>query len=46
MQHAPAAGLALAEWILEGKPKTIDVRPLGHDRIARGAPLLELNVIG
>ncbi len=46
MQHAPAAGLALAEWILEGEPKTIDVRPLGHDRIARGAPLLELNVIG
>jgi glycine/D-amino acid oxidase-like deaminating enzyme len=46
MQHAPAAGLALAEWILEGEPKTIDVRPLGHDRIARGAPLRELNVIG
>ena len=46
MQHAPGAGLALAEWVLQGEPKTIDVRPLGHDRIARGAPLRELNVIG
>ena len=46
MQHAPGAGLALAEWILNGAPQTIDVRPLGHDRIIRGAPLRELNVIG
>ena len=46
MQHAPGAGLALAEWILKGTPQTIDVRSLGHDRIIRGAPLRELNVIG
>jgi FAD-dependent oxidoreductase domain-containing protein 1 len=46
MQHAPGAGLALAEWILRGRPQIIDVRPLGHHRIARGAPLQELNVIG
>ena len=46
MQHAPGAGLALAEWILKGAPQTIDVRPLGHDRIIRGEPLRELNVIG
>ena len=46
MQHAPGAGLALAEWILKGTPQTIDVRPLGHDRIIRGEPLRELNVIG
>jgi FAD-dependent oxidoreductase domain-containing protein 1 len=46
MQHAPGAGLALAEWILHGEPKTIDVRPLSHDRIVRGEPLRELNVIG
>jgi FAD-dependent oxidoreductase domain-containing protein 1 len=46
MQHAAGAGLALSEWILTGKPQTIDVRPLGHDRIARGEQLRELNVIG
>jgi FAD-dependent oxidoreductase domain-containing protein 1 len=46
MQHAPGAGLVLAEWILKGAPQTIDVRPLGHDRIIRGEPLRELNVIG
>ena len=46
MQHAPGAALALAEWILNGAPQTIDVRPLGHDRIVRGKPLRELNVIG
>lgn len=46
MQHAPGAGLALAEWIVAGAPTTIDVRPLSHDRIVRGAPLRELNVIG
>jgi len=46
MQHAAGAGLALSEWILTGKPQTIDVRPLGHDRIVRGEPLRELNVIG
>jgi glycine/D-amino acid oxidase-like deaminating enzyme len=46
MQHAPGAGLALAEWILDGAPRTIDIRPLGYARIAQGAPLPELNVIG
>jgi FAD-dependent oxidoreductase domain-containing protein 1 len=46
MQHAPGAALALAEWILKGAPQTIDVRPLGHDRILRGKPMRELNVIG
>jgi glycine/D-amino acid oxidase-like deaminating enzyme len=46
MQHAPGAGLALAEWILDGAPRTIDVRPLGYSRITRREPLPELNVIG
>ena len=46
MQHAPGAALALVEWILNGVPQTIDVHPLGHDRIVRGEPLRELNVIG
>jgi glycine/D-amino acid oxidase-like deaminating enzyme len=46
MQHAPGAGLALAEWMLEGAPRTVDVRALGFGRLLRGEPLRELNVIG
>jgi glycine/D-amino acid oxidase-like deaminating enzyme len=46
LQHAPGAGLALAEWLCLGEPQTIDVRPLSPERIARAEPLLELNVIG
>jgi glycine/D-amino acid oxidase-like deaminating enzyme len=46
LQHAPGAGLALAEWLCFGEPQTIDVRPLSPARIARAEPLLELNVIG
>jgi glycine/D-amino acid oxidase-like deaminating enzyme len=46
MQHAPGAGLALSEWLLDGLPSTIDVRPLSYERIARGERLPELNVIG
>ncbi len=46
MQHAPGAGLALSEWLLDGVPSTIDVRPLSFERIARGERLPELNVIG
>lgn len=46
MQHAPGAGLALAEWILTGAPASIDVRALGYERVLRDEPLRELNVIG
>jgi len=46
MQHAPGAGLALAEWLTTGAPRTIDVRPLEPARVPRGEPLTELNVIG
>lgn len=45
LQQAPAAGRALAEWIATGTYETIDVRPLGYERIARNEPYEELNVI-
>lgn len=46
MQHAPGAGLALAEWITQGRPVTIDVTPLAPKRVVAGDRLTELNIIG
>ena len=46
LQQAPAVGLALAERITTGRYATIDLAPLGFERILEGRPLLELNVIG
>jgi glycine/D-amino acid oxidase-like deaminating enzyme len=45
LQQAPAAGRALAEWIATGDYETLDMRPLGYERIARNEPYRELNVI-
>jgi glycine/D-amino acid oxidase-like deaminating enzyme len=45
LQQAPAVGRGLAELILHGRTTTLDLTPLGHERIARGAPLIEKNII-
>jgi len=45
LQQAPAAGRALSEWIATGDYETIDMRPLGYERIAANQPFRELNVI-
>jgi FAD-dependent oxidoreductase domain-containing protein 1 len=45
LQQAPAAGRALAEWIATADYETIDMRPLGYERIAANKPYEELNVI-
>lgn len=44
-QQAAAAGRAIAELILHGAFKTLDLTRLGYARIAAGRPLLEQNVI-
>lgn len=41
IQHAPAAGRGVAEWIAHGAYRTLDLAPLGWARIAQGRPLLE-----
>ena len=33
---SPAVGLALAEWIVDGEPRTVDIRPYGLERFATG----------
>ncbi len=45
IQQSPAVGRAVAELILDGGFRTIDLAPLSFDRIVRGEKLLELAVI-
>jgi glycine/D-amino acid oxidase-like deaminating enzyme len=45
LQQAPAAGNAIAERIIHGAYRTIDLGRFGYERIAAGRPLMEVNVI-
>jgi FAD-dependent oxidoreductase domain-containing protein 1 len=45
LQQAPAVGRGLAELIIHGAYRTIDLSPLGYERIAENRPLRELNVV-
>lgn len=45
LQQAPAVGRGLAEWIATGGYETLDLSPLGFDRILRNEPLREVNVV-
>ena len=45
IQQAPAVGRALAEHILTGAYRTLDLAPLGFARLEEGRPLKEHNVI-
>jgi sarcosine oxidase subunit beta len=38
VMHAPAAGVALAEWIVLGAPASVDIRPFGAERFGPGDP--------
>ncbi len=45
LQQSPAVGRGIAELIVHGEYQTIDMGPLGYERIQAGQPLRELNVI-
>ena len=45
LQQAPAVGLGMAELIATGSYGVLDLSPLGLERIAANAPLVERNVI-
>ena len=44
-QQAPAVGKTLSEWIRLGRYETVDVRPLGYERILQGKKVLEEEVV-
>ncbi|MSP11474.1 MAG: FAD-binding oxidoreductase [Chloroflexi bacterium] len=43
--HGPISGLVMSEWILDGAPRTVDVRSLTLERFAQGLGIPEHNVI-
>lgn len=44
VQHAPAAGRALAEIVVHGGYRTLDLAPFGYARVRDGAPMPELAI--
>uniref|UniRef100_UPI0037E77410 FAD-dependent oxidoreductase domain-containing protein 1 n=1 Tax=Semicossyphus pulcher TaxID=241346 RepID=UPI0037E77410 len=45
LQHSPAVGRAVAELILDGNFKTLDLSGLGFRRILKQEPMLERNIV-
>ncbi len=45
MQQSPAMGRGVSELISYGEYRTLDLTPLGYERIARGEPFLETAII-
>ena len=45
LQQSPAMGRGVAEWIVHGAWRSLDLSPLGYARIAAGAPLRERAII-
>ena len=45
IQQSPAVGRGVAELLVHGGYRTLDLSPLAFDRFARGEPVVELNVV-
>jgi FAD-dependent oxidoreductase domain-containing protein 1 len=45
LQQSPAVGRGIAEWIVDGGYRTLDLTPLAFDRLVDGRRLVELNII-
>ena len=45
LQQGPASGNAIAELVIHGGYRTIDLARFGYERIAHNQPLFEKNVI-
>ena len=45
IQQSPAAGRAVAEWLVHGAPKSLDLTAFGYSRIAEDRPIREAAVV-
>lgn len=45
LQHAPAAGRGVAEWLLNGRYESLDLSPFGWQRVLEHRPFVEQAVI-
>lgn len=45
IQQSPAVGRAVAELIVHGSYRTLDLSPFGYERISAGRPVRELNIV-
>jgi len=45
IQQSPAVGRAVAELIVHGEYRTLNLSPFGYERISAGRPIRELNVV-
>jgi glycine/D-amino acid oxidase-like deaminating enzyme len=45
LQQSPAVGRGIAEHIVHGGYRSLDLADLGHERIVAGRPLAEANII-
>ncbi|HET7718065.1 MAG TPA: FAD-binding oxidoreductase [Bauldia sp.] len=45
LQQAPGVGRGLAELLVHGRYASLDLSPLGYERIAARQPLVEINVV-
>jgi len=45
IQQSPAVGRAVAELVVHGSYRTLDLSPFGYERISAGRPVRELNVV-
>jgi glycine/D-amino acid oxidase-like deaminating enzyme len=45
IQQSPAVGRAVAELIVHGDYRTLNLSPFGYERISAGRPIRELNVV-
>ena len=45
LQQSPAVGRGLAELVVEGRYATLDLAPLGYERIIAGRPMIERNIV-
>lgn len=45
LQHGPATGRGVAEWIVHGGYRSLDLSPLGFERVLSQRPIVERNVV-